>query len=257
MALSVGWGGDPGSVSSWLKDYDAARKEVDEYIVRHPDDPNGYQSKSAILIDGFGDLEGARAVLEVGRKLPLNQYRGAEYSITASDYWELNYFGGNFKDALICLEGSMGPPEVGLWTRWWWWTPWLQRGQTYVALNQRASAMACFDSALVAAERLPSGSNKHIRIGMVLALRGEQHKAALELEKASKFDNPWWQRKLIEEAGVLSAVLSGDTTRALSLLERLISEPGLNVTVWRLRLDPLYNPLRNNPRFQALVAKNK
>jgi TolB-like protein len=256
MALSVGWGGDPGSVSSWLKDYDAARKEVDEYIARHPDDPNGYQSKAAILIDGFGDLEGARTVLEAGRRLPLNQYRGSAYAITASDYWELNYFGGNFRDALSCLVGSAGRPGVGLWTRWWWWTPWLQKGLTYVALNQRASAMACFDSALVAAERLPSRTYKHICTGMVLALRGEHEKAALEIEKARKFDNPWWQRKLIEEADVLSAVLSGDTTRALNLLEKLIPEPGLNLAVWRLRLDPVYNPLRSNQRFQALVRSS-
>ena len=28
------------------------------------------------------------------------------------------------------------------------WTPWLPKGLTYVALNQRAHAMVCFDSVL-------------------------------------------------------------------------------------------------------------
>jgi tetratricopeptide (TPR) repeat protein len=52
-----------------------------------------------------------------------------------------------------------------------------------------------------------------------------------------------------------SAVVSGDTTRALTLLEKLIPEPGFRLTVLRLRLDPLCNPLGNSPRFQALLAK--
>ena len=89
-------------------------------------------------------------------------------------------------------------------------------------------------------------------------------KAAQALDKANRLDLQWSERKLVEEARALSAVLAGDTTRALNLLEQLIPQPGGIssawrlpgfLTVWGLRLDPVYNPLRSNPRFQTLVAK--
>jgi tetratricopeptide (TPR) repeat protein len=253
MGLSVGWG--PWTASSWLKEWDVARKEVDEYIARHPDDQLGYQRKADILIDGFGDLEGARKVLEDGMKLPPNQYRDRSDLITARNFWIVNYYQGKYQDALASLVELPGEYVSESWDRW------MRKGQTYVALNQQSRAMACFDSAVSIAERLPTGfvlgfwwNLKQSCKGMALAWRGDHENAALELEKAGTLDLLWSQRKQIEEAQVQSAVLAGDTNRALDLIEQLIPQPGF-LTVWKLRLDPLYNPLKNNPRFQALLAK--
>jgi TolB-like protein len=249
---------DPWSVSSWLKEWDVARKEVDDYIARRPDDSYGYYSKAYILINGFGDLEGARAVLEDGKKLPPNQYRDRTLYITTNDLWEVNYLEGKYQEALACLVES---PIDDVWNCW---TRYMQRGQTYVALNQRASAMACFDSALSIAGRQPRDFWRHWRTGIGLAWRGEHEKAALALDEANRLDLAWPQRTLLEEARALSALLAGDTAKALNLLEQLISRPGgvstswrlpEFFTVWGLRLDPVYNPLRSNPRFRALIGK--
>ena len=133
----------------------------------------------------------------------------------------------------------------------------MRRGQTYVALNQHASAMACFDSALSCAARYPLGFWTQVKLyhtGLAHAWRGEFDKAALELEKASKFEGLWHHKKAIEDARALLALFAGDDERALNLIEQLISQPGI-LTVWNLQLDPVYNPMRSNPRFQALVAK--
>ncbi len=248
LGLAPEWG--PWSASRWLRDWDVAREEIDEYIARHPDDLEGYWDKMRILIGGFGDLEGARAVLEYGMKLPLNQGRDRRFLITPNDLWIVKYYQGKYQEALACLAAQPGDDITAHWTRW------IRKGMTYVALNQRATAMACFDSALSYTDLLPAGFRKYYRTGIALAWRGHHERAALEFEKASKGELWWPQRKELEEAQAQAAVLAADTDQALNLLEQLIPMPGY-LTVWDLRLDPLYNPLGSNRRFQALLAKYK
>jgi hypothetical protein len=49
-------------------------------------------------------------------------------------------------------------------------------------------------------------------------------------------------------------VLVGENDAALEQLEWLLSHPS-DLSVPLLRADPLYDPLRSDPRFQALLAK--
>jgi tetratricopeptide (TPR) repeat protein len=184
-------------------------------------------------------------------KLPLNQGRDRRWIITANDLWRVNYYQGKYQKALACLVEVPGEDAGHSYDRW------LRRGLTYLALNQRVNAMSCFDSAHSIAERLPTTAwSKHILAGIALAWRGEHEKARLELEKATSLDLPWHWRIDLEEARVQAALLAGDNDRAMDQIEQLIRQPGL-VTAWKLRLDPVYNPLRTNPRFQALLDKSK
>jgi serine/threonine-protein kinase len=65
-----------------------------------------------------------------------------------------------------------------------------------------------------------------------------------------------WTGPLAEEDAARAYLLVGDHDRALSLLERLLSRPYADsVTPALLRLDPLYDRVRNDPRFRKLAGE--
>ncbi len=50
----------------------------------------------------------------------------------------------------------------------------------------------------------------------------------------------------------------GDADHAIPVIRRLIQIPaGLNITPALLRLDPVWDPIRNDSHFQDLVAEMK
>ncbi len=64
-----------------------------------------------------------------------------------------------------------------------------------------------------------------------------------------------WGGPRAEEAAARAFCIVGDHARALSLLERLIVQPYADsITPALLRMDPVWDPIRNDPRFQKLVS---
>jgi serine/threonine-protein kinase len=134
-------------------------------------------------------------------------------------------------------------------------------GALYSYLGDKAKAQAAFERARVVAEQLvresPDDAARHAMLGQILAGLGQKDaaikegKRAVELRPESQdaFDGP-------EVTAALAQIYAwtGERDQAFSLLDHLLITPS-GITVPILKLDPIWDPLRKDPRFQALIDK--
>ncbi len=103
----------------------------------------------------------------------------------------------------------------------------------------------------------PDDAAAHSRLAEALAWLGQKEAALAEIKRAQEllpeskdaFDGP----EITQSAAEIHAIL-GDATDAVALLDGLLQRPG-SVTVAMLKLNPIWDPIRNDPRFQALLDK--
>jgi serine/threonine-protein kinase len=81
------------------------------------------------------------------------------------------------------------------------------------------------------------------------ALSEAQRATQLRPESKDTFEGP----RVTEGVAEVHAIL-GDNDRAIELLDGLLNRPS-DLTVATLKLNPVWDPLRNDPRFQALLTK--
>ena len=48
-------------------------------------------------------------------------------------------------------------------------------------------------------------------------------------------------------------IITGEYDKAIDNLKKLVNIPGNDVTLWSLKLDPRYDPLREDPKFKELI----
>jgi serine/threonine-protein kinase len=101
----------------------------------------------------------------------------------------------------------------------------------------------------------PGDPGRHVQLGAVLAGLGRKEEAinegkrAVELvpESQDAFEGPQATTELAE---IYASV--GEHDEAFRLLDHLLKVPN-GLTVPTLKLDPVWDPLRKDPRFQALI----
>jgi TolB-like protein/Flp pilus assembly protein TadD len=236
------------------RDFEMADKLLDRAIAADPHSFAANGMKSALAVEWKGDV--GFAANQLASVPPGYDPDGL---VTAGQIWVLT-LQRKFAEALQVVEQFRGEtllyPERGPCPKA------SLEGSLYLYLGDKERAQTAFEQARIVAERLlrdaPDDPGRHAYLGIVLAGLGKKEdainegKKAVELlpESEDAFDGPGATAALAE---IYTWV--GEHDEALRLLEHLLTVPS-GLTVWALKLDPSWDPLRTDPRFQALLDKH-
>ena len=127
--------------------------------------------------------------------------------------------------------------------------------------GDHAAARAAFASARVRPDSalggLPDDWRVHAARGLALAGLGRRDEALREarwLQQSVDYREDAFGGPLLAEARARILAQAGDAEAALDEIERLLAGPSY-LSVHTLQLDPRWDPIREHPRFKALLAK--
>jgi len=232
--------------------YANAEAYYDRSIALLPDQGAAYENKAWMYVTWLGDTTKCRSELE---RMP-TQYRSLG-GLISLDIYERNY--QSALDRLAHTPVSTFERAVSV-------VPVAQvRGFVYMLMNDPGRSRESFDSARVFLEsetkKRPDDWRLHSSLGIVYAGLGQRESAVGEAELAVQqlplsLDAFFGVYPLISLAQVY--IMVGKYDAALDKLEFLLSlHAPKYITAPILRLDPMYDPIRNNPRFQALLTKTQ
>lgn len=131
----------------------------------------------------------------------------------------------------------------------------------YAQKKDEAKAGASYEDARVKAESAvresPDDGPRHALLGLIYAGLGRCEEALAEGKRAvallpesrDAFDGP-----ILAISRARITMMCGDFETALALLDRSLQTPS-GVSIPELRLDPIWDPLRADPRFQQMLTK--
>jgi len=211
-------------------------------VISHdPESDMGYWWKWRAAVWGHGNLKRGREIVDEEPALSVT-YPGLH--IHTQFYNEI--YSRDYSAALQVLAGDKAPNE-------------LRKAFVFALMGNVKESRAQAEAAVARLSKLerdqPYSERYHLSLAMALARLGRKQEALVEISKGlqprAKVAN--WGRPIEREVAEIRIVL-GDYEKAIDELEYLLSVPS-ELTVASLRLDPIYDPLRNNPRFQALLAR--
>ena len=223
-----------------------AREAIDRGLVLAPAHLNLINRKAMTFLQG-GDLAGARAVLAAAPKEVEPTALVVEFATGDDLYWVLD---DAQRDVLLRLTPGAFDDDRGTWG--------IVLAQAWALRGSPAKAREYAEEArkaIVARSAKARDGKPDVELGLALAYLGRKAEAVREGEgvvalrpiEKSPFGGPYVQHQVVR-----IHILVGNHERALDLLEPLLKVP-YHLTPGWLRIDPNFDPLRGNPRFDKLA----
>jgi TolB-like protein/Flp pilus assembly protein TadD len=237
-----------------LRNFEAAEKTIDRAGAIAPDSFATAGLKAYLAIASRGDLTGAEKQIS---SLPSDVDPNG--LVTWARSW-IFILQRKFPEALAVVQKFPGETLAAPNTT----APApkaLLEGTIHLLDGDTPTSQIEFEKARVISEQLlreaPEDPARHAQHGVILAALGRKQEAiaegkrAVELRPESQdaFDGPQCTAALAQ-----IYAWTGESDEAFRLVDHLLGIPN-GLTVPTLKLDPAWDPLRKDPRFQALVDK--
>ena len=238
------------------RNFDAANKTLDRALQINPTGIGLWEIKVKLAIAEKGDFSVYEQAMQKGKSFPMsNEERlkivGSEANLLLLQrkYDQLLQLGEKFPDdSFAAVPGSLGMKYFAIGIA--------QKGLG----DDTAARTALVKAKNILEEQLkqkPDDADLHVGFAKVLAWLGEKDAAIAEAQRAmdlrpeskDAFEGP----QITEQVAQVYTIL-GDNARAIELLDGLLSRPS-EVTLHALKLNPAWDPLRNDIGFQALFTK--
>lgn len=243
-----------------MRRYADAARTLDYAIAIEPTNYGFVLERGRLFVEWQGALDSLESALD---RIPADVDLGTRTVIARM---ELALFRRQPRDALAALKAARpgvleGNDVVG--------ASWLllRSGQAHALLADVASARRDYDAARVMLERAINTVERagdesfdlRCNLSLVYAALGWTHEAVAESQRTHQILPEWkdaWAGfgRRRDAAEVFARV--GDYDAAFALLERQLTTPA-GVSVENLKLDPRWDPLRADPRFQRLLAHTR
>jgi TolB-like protein/Flp pilus assembly protein TadD len=236
-----------------VRDYATAARIFDRAVKAAPDTFTIRELRARVDFYSKGDLGPIQALLA---SLPENVDPNGTITLARFNY---KMYERKFDEVIGLLERSPADKSRGETS-----APISKaflKATAYAAMKDQAKARANYEEAREKAETAvresPEDGPRHALLGLIYAGLGRceealaEGKRAVEMLPESKdaFDGP-----IMVMSRARISMMCGDIDTALALLDRSLQTPA-GITIHELRLDPIWDPLRADPRFQQMLAK--
>jgi serine/threonine protein kinase/Flp pilus assembly protein TadD len=237
-----------------MRRYDKAEEWFNRVLSINPDHLTAQLGKVGIYVASEGNIKEAKAMLET---LPQHQ-------LTDYMWFTLGMLERNYQEVLDRLASLSYDSFEG---QQFYFQKNLTYASVYHAMKEFLLMKSRAEPALImlegAVREHPEDPRFHASLGLAYAYLGRKSEAIQEGMHAAEL-NPVSKDAALGPPYILNLariyVLVGEYEEAITQLEYLLSIPSSEfiwqfVSVPLLRLDPLWDPLRESPRFQSLLEK--
>jgi len=239
-----------------LRDFAKANQTIDRALALNPASLGPWEVKSKLAVFGKGDFSVAEKAFETVKSFPMtNEQKLKVRSDRAGIFLLERRYSEGLNEAESLPDDQLAAYPDHLWGKYY------GIGFARKGLHDEPGARAAFLKAKSIAEdnlkRSPDSADAHLQLAKALAQLGEKEAALAEAQRASELlpesKDAFGGAEIAAGVAEVYAIL-GDNDRVIDVLDGLLTRPS-SVTAQGLEINPIWDPVRGDPRFQALIEK--